>query len=752
VGAFVIDRKGDEKNLVYGSIHRYSVPTFHRFGAGHVLGAPLTTKIDRDYGDEKAIVLSNWRDSRSNVREKYVFSKVEKERPRLLKIRHGVESEGHEVAEADFVPLQGRRGKKRKRGEIGSEDSSDSDHDGRNYRSIYGKIKAEGQPPDEDLQYATESDASGSEAGRTMRVDASVHQKNIELSRKVEEFPQDVEAWIALINHQDALIRAQDDRRRVTNAEIRSTADIKIYMYEKALDKARSLEDREKLLLGLMGEGEKVWEVKAQAERWEQISKDNIGSLLLWSNYLNFKQTTFSSFRHEEVKEVFTKRLKILLKAALGSGTGDNNSFYQQIIYLLLRFTLFMRESGYSELAVSIWQALLEMNFFSPKSTLSQTEAVKLFNDFWESEVPRVGENGALGWHHFVENESASEAPAALVDEADDALNNRDLFKTWAAAERLRSMGSRVPARTMDEVVEDDPFRVILFSDIEDFLVRLPAQSQDLQKLLLNGYLFFCRLPPVSAFDLQVSKRWSMDAFVSGHLLEYDANWIKEEYFLTTAEEGKESDVRASLNVPIPSFSMPSQALFESDAWFKWRSWKDKYFGDDVGPVSYKWIRNTLKQLAETHFCEDLAEYYLAFEFLNEPGTIKKISKSLLKQHPTSLRLYNSYALIEWTRGNKDVARGVFSAALNLRGSLSETDWDRDSIMLWRSWIWASLADQDNDRALQCLLSIADGTLVSDANLSTSAILKTRQHLTSNRDHLISSGGSKSSVAYAECT
>ena len=44
----------------------------------------------------------------------------------------------------------------------------------------------------------------------------------------------------------------------------------------------------------------------------------------------------------------------------------------------------------------------------------------------------------------------------------------------------------------MDEVVEDDPYRVIMFSDIEDFLMLLPPNSETLHTLLslttLNYY------------------------------------------------------------------------------------------------------------------------------------------------------------------------------------------------------------------------------------------------------------------------
>lgn len=153
--------------------------------------------------------------------------------------------------------------------------------------------------------------------------------------------------------------------------------------------------------------------------------------------------------------------------------------------------------------------------------------------------------------------------------------------------------------------------------------------------------------------------------------------------------------------------------------------------------MSYKWTRNVLKQVIEAHFQEDLAEYYLAFEWRNEPETIKKISKNLLKQHPSSLRLYNAYAMIESARGNKDVANGVFSAALNMSKSMSEGD-KRASILLWTSWIWASLEEGDKSFALQHLLCMADSSINTSVEVSPTALIKTKQHLISNRDYLLS--------------
>lgn len=124
VEIFVVDRKGDAKNLEYGSVHRYSVPPFRRAGAGSILGMPSYMRIGRDYGDDKGIVLNDRRDKFKN-REKYIFSKIEKERSRLLKIRpESVQVSA--IQEVDFVPLQTSRGKKRKSSVDG--ESSDSEY------------------------------------------------------------------------------------------------------------------------------------------------------------------------------------------------------------------------------------------------------------------------------------------------------------------------------------------------------------------------------------------------------------------------------------------------------------------------------------------------------------------------------------------------------------------------------------------------------------------------------------------------
>ncbi|CAG8960474.1 hypothetical protein HYFRA_00008193 [Hymenoscyphus fraxineus] len=747
---FVIDRKGDEKNLIYNSVHRYSVPPFHRIGAGNVLGAPRNIKIDRDASDDKVIVLQDGRDSNASRRERYAFSKIDREKPRLLRIRPEATVKDQDDPSANYVPLENTRSRKRRK--IGAEDdgSSASDDDETHYRSIHGKKKAT-EPEDGALQYATESDDSSYEDGIPVS-NLAVRQKNVELSRRVEEFPHEIESWLALIELQDTLLRDEDDRHRATNAEIRSTAEIKIHMYEKALDRAKTLQDREKLLLGRMAEGAKIWDSNLQTARWEQISKDNIDSLMLWKSSLNFKQTSFTTFRYEEIRDMFLTRIELLSKEALKAAYLGADAIYQQLIYVLLRATLFIRESGYQELGIAIWQGVLEINFQRSEQNSSVPVSPGSLNDFWESEVPRIGEDGALGWRHFLETQDSPEAPPSLTDEPENSFMQvkHQIFGSWAAAERFRSIST--PARTMDEVVENDPYRVILFSDIEKFLIVLPSEAESLHKALLDAFLLFCRLSPMSALNREAPYEWCSDAFVEGEVLESKPDSMKKQYFppKETNEDVTISNV-SMLRTSPSSFQFSSDTMFSSKLWFEGiPAWSERY-SEQHRPLPYPWVRNTLKQLTQAYFRDYLAEYYLAFEWRNEPDTVKKVAKGLLKKHPASLRLYNAYGMIEHARGNEQISDAVFSAALNMNGpSLNDSNNAKEAILVWRNYTWSKIETSENPFALQQIFSIPNGVVSKNVENSPALLLKTKQYLISNRDHLLSTGELRTAIIYAE--
>lgn len=172
-------------------------------------------------------------------------------------------------------------------------------------------------------------------------------------------------------------------------------------------------------------------------------------------------------------------------------------------------------------------------------------------------------------------------------------------------------------------------------------------------------------------------------------------------------------------------------------------------FTEDSGPVPYNFIRNSLQQLTKSWNDESLAEYYLSFEHTNEPETIRKISKGILKQNPSSFRLYHAYALIENSRGNRKIAEDIFTTALNMRKNYEHSELDNSVIILWKSWIWICLEEKNCLTALKYILCITDGIPDLTISISSTTILRAKQHLISKRECCLSRN--TLFVLYSEC-
>ncbi|RKF61731.1 Protein NRDE2-like protein [Erysiphe neolycopersici] len=718
---FLFDRKGDRDNLVYGAPHKYSIPKYHRYGAGQVLGASQNLKINRELGDEKYIVLSYSGYNGYLSREKYIFSRVERQKPVVIKPRPRLLGEDYTSANFDFISLQPNENSSK----IRNDKEFSDDEDGENNLSKIAVSKSQSN-------FISETDCLDLVDNQHIDKNLSARKKNAALRLQVEMSPTDIEAWLLLIDHQDHLIQNSDDCIRISQAMIKSIADVKVHLYEKALQHCDSLENRERLLVGLMSEGEKLWELKALANRWEQISKNNIDSLFLWTKYLEFKQFNLPIFRYEQVKKLYLQRIKYLTEAAKIDQENSEKYFYE-LNFVLLRATIFIREAGYSELAIAIWQSNLEINFCAPNKDCKYDDRITNFREFWESEVPRIGEIGAKGWRYHVETADAYSTTNLSIDETTNFLDKNNLFQSWVVAERLRSRSSRIPAKTLDEVVEDDPFRVILFTDIQDFLCILPSKYDNIYRSFIDKFLAFCSLQPLVNLDGQKDNAFNIDNFVR---IEYD--WLESDCSDDIKQSGY--DVKDTTIAPIPRFVPSSESLFYDTIKLKEKSKPYRArFPEDSGPVTYSFVRNSLKQLIQNWFDPSLAEYYLSFEFKNEPDTIKKTSKALLKQNPFTFRLYNAYALVEWCSGNKKAAEGVFSVALNNGNSNVSSSAAGDlAILLWKSWIWICLEDGDSDKALKYLICIADGHSKIDFDVSPAIILRTRQHLTFKQDSFLS--------------
>ncbi|OCK74943.1 DUF1740-domain-containing protein [Lepidopterella palustris CBS 459.81] len=731
--SYTIDRKGDPANLTFGSLHRYNIPAYRRYGSGCILGVSIDRRIDRASTTEREIYVEDGRHFTGSERQ-LISRRASNKEPRTLRFVKPIGNDAQLDSRLDYIPIMSVT--KRKRGSQSPVSSNENHVD---YRSIEGKAKAKDRPIDPDTVYSSDLDDDNPDL-ETMDDEYEVRQQNARLSRRTKEEPHNLQAWLDFIDHQEAMVRLghSNPSQKLSASERRGLADIRITMYEQALQNIGSNgQYQEQLLLGLMEEGSKYWESKKLATKWQEILHEYPESIRLWTTYLDFAQTNFVSFKYEIVRAKFRNCLEILAKDRSGK-------FLLEIqLYILLRMTSMMKDAGYQELAIATWQALLEYHLFRPGSTTKVWEKGDLllsFEDFWESEVPRIGEPDATGWSQFLVN--PGDAPAPVNISLRQTVAPENMFEDFAEMESEHMLALRYPGRTGDEAGDDDPFHLVLFSDIEEVLSLIPQNLPP--ESLIQAFLCFCHLPPLPDQNIPGQQSWWQESF------------LRDERLKNTTSKSHEpfpggGDVRTNafsdaMNIfstfPMKSFRMTTDSLFQGG------------FTRPRDTIDVDFVRRALQQITSSSTNDLIAEYLLAFELSYFPTDASKAAKQLIKKNPSSLRLYNAYALIEARRGNTTISDHVFATALGMCKSLPGSA-QRDSILLWHTWIWEALNRGDKDTAMHRLLSIGEAKLseqqqagwtISDA--TPAAVLKARTHLRDALAHSLSTTQYSNSILY----
>jgi hypothetical protein len=558
------------------------------------------------------------------------------------------ESSAQDEDDDDFLAV--RSSKKRKHDHGASESSDDEEQP--SYRSIEGKAKPR-QYDDSDLESEPDALAEHVDLGQNN----PLKWKSIQLSRRVKDHPDDIDAWLELANHQDALLRAGEDvDRKALEAEVHSFAEIKLHMLESALSNVTNPKDRIRVLIPLMREGVKVWNSKTTTKKWNDLREDEDKSFTLWKTHLDFDMSNISTFHFDTVKQMHLDRLH---SAISRSQSNEESEGFMEAIYVFLRLTRLLHDCGYKELAVAAWQAFMELNFFRPPQLEEKSAALESLRDFWESEVPRIGEPDAQGWAKFVEDDGMGDAPEPLQDNKLPEDQSRDDYKRWASLEGSQAEKARVPARTMDEGTEEDPFRVVMFSDIEPLLFMVPRHVLPaVQGQLLDAFLMFFGAPPVFR-----SNDWTEEAYHDQFLARPTS---KLEFSAPTPLSGDEDPTEIqrkppAFNQELLCVSESPEVLFSKQDWFSYLPSKSKENDIELG-----FLANATKHLVHNANLEDLAVYQLALCAVQDRSTVKKAAKALLKRYPTNLGLYKAYALAEYANDNREVAKKVVSSAIEL--------------------------------------------------------------------------------------
>jgi tetratricopeptide (TPR) repeat protein len=647
--SYFSDRRGDPDVLRYGTTNRYDIPPYRRFGHGFILGLPKNQKIDRAESTDRKIVVTPATPRRQ---ERLLTDKrANKSSGRALRLVKTGQDDRN--LDQDFILFSTNI--KRKRDD--SEDEDEQVEAEADYRGIDGPKSNE--PVDPDTQYESDPEVV---------VDTEVIRENSQLARHTKENPEDVQGWLALIKHQEAMLKLERPSAQLTASDKAHLADIRISTYEEALKKIGPDQNSQlKLYQGLLKEAERAWDGAKLARKWKDVLAKHPQSMDLWMLYLDFVQSRFTSFKYEECRAIFFKCVESLRVTKTGISP-------EQSLHLLLRLTSMAHDAGYQEVGLAVWQALFEHHLLQAETGSD----LKAFEEFWESEVPRIGEPEAKGWKHSSADDTPPPGPPSLRDrEAADAV-----FEDFRKREVEATSVLRHPGRTSDDVAEDDAFHTIFFSDVEPYLTIVTPETP--ATLIIEAFLCFCGLPPLPHRTPQQRTWWS-DPFLQ-------RQWHSASSDIDDSMEFIKSIKRFS-NYSAKSFQMTTELLFEQS------------FSLDRIQLDADFIRRLLKFLASDPVSEDIiGEYLLAFEAKHFPSEAFKTAKRLLKARPSSLRLYNAYGMVESRLGNSAKADQVFSMALSMQKgeNVLSTPW---SLELFNNWVWEALRRGEHEEALWRLVS-----------------------------------------------
>ncbi|KAG1662927.1 Protein NRDE2 [Nymphon striatum] len=323
--------------------------------------------------------------------------------------------------------------------------------------------------------------------------------KSLEPSNKN---PSNTALWLEFVHFQNHIMEVEacsesskDKRQIKVNMNILTEKKLSI------LEKAISLNPKSvELAIQQLRLYEDIWPSNKIADKWKDLGFYHPHSVLYWRDYLTFAQSDLNSFSANAAGKAFMKCLTTLRNFADGTfqshqAPDDLDTF---IIEIFIMSVHFYKNTGYTERAVSIIQAMLEFTFFQPDSIKSSSFKEKLdhFELFWDSGASRIGENTATGWKNMKNNVSVDSSDVLDLDVLEDAIisKNSSMHNTWLELESLRERENWVPWRPdkdkgMTNEDCEDIDRLVLFDDV--YLTIFSPTSEKTKFILVLQCLMF---------------------------------------------------------------------------------------------------------------------------------------------------------------------------------------------------------------------------------------------------------------------
>lgn len=405
-----------------------------------------------------------------------------------------------------------------------------------------------------------------------------IRQRTIEFNRRLDKESRNVQLWLDFIRFQDEAAAGLDPTSSKANKT--SLNEVKLSIFEKALDYNPADQD---LILAYLTCGAETWETLKLLREWDRMLKQNPDSIKLWSEYINLRQTNFASFSFTQCVQVFEDALTTLGKhAKIQRDEEARENIESLMMYILLRACLFMKQCGYQEKAFAVIQASVEFNLFQPQLfnmvASRYEEKLNAFVDFWDSEVLRFGEAGALGWQEYYRAiNNGEDIPEPVFEKKTQDEDDIMTLQDWYNLEITSEENERLPLRMSqvdDDNVDEDPYRITLSDDIKPFLFNTTTTGA--RYSLIYSVFVFLGLPYTPP-DVGTNTHFFTDTFTHNDLT-LDHFWPAKEnsikhlvWYVAGVPMNPEQTIEITNPYYIPnSYPVGLSELFaKSGTWFK---------------------------------------------------------------------------------------------------------------------------------------------------------------------------------------
>ena len=246
--------------------------------------------------------------------------------------------------------------------------------------------------------------------------------------------------------------------------------------------------------------------------------------------------------------------------------------------------------------------------FKHPPNLRDATSEIRLseLEEFWDSEMARVGEEGAEGWAKWYASGKSGTSASCGVKLAELDVVQLDPYRQWSFNEIQRDQSSLLPAKSSDQMAEIDPFATVLFSDVRRSLFEMRYRETRLAFRLAWLSFLGLHVPGfTTSITADVASNWD-DRWSAGYLttqsrldtifpISSDQKAVMTESAAGVVV-GREKEYANSFSIPVKEWGTPAVDCLDIvvDASKSLRSWWNQ---EDIEGSDVLLIRRVFAQL-----------------------------------------------------------------------------------------------------------------------------------------------------------